>query len=97
MLFYINAFYFFVFITVTEFSHRDPELDNVQGVKDLGALSPTGNIFLKLFFSRFKDLCRRGGIKDVGVQVVDDLKETASSRVNRVYAHVNTQRPRQHT
>ena len=45
--------------------NRNPQLDSVRVVRDIGALSPKGNVFIKPFPSRFRNLCRRGDRKTV--------------------------------
>jgi hypothetical protein len=41
--------------------NRDPQLDNMQRVRDFGALSSKWDVFIKTHFSSLKDLCGKGG------------------------------------
>lgn len=40
--------------------HKDPRLDSVQRMGDLGALSPKWDVFIEVLPSRLRDLCGRG-------------------------------------
>ena len=78
------------FFVVGGYKHRDPQLSNVQSVRDFGALNPKWDVFIN-HPPGVWDLCRRGGKKTV-TDVVDDTKETASARHSRTEAHRNLQR-----
>lgn len=43
----------------------DPQLDNVQRMRDFGALSPKWGVFFKVLSSRLRNLCGREGEKIV--------------------------------
>lgn len=45
--------------------YRDPQLDGVQRVRILEALSLKYDIFIKSFSLQYNDLCKKGGGKTV--------------------------------
>lgn len=54
----------FFFLEKPEHIYK-PQPDIMQGVRDLGMLSPEGDVSIKAFPSGFRELCRRGGVKRV--------------------------------
>jgi hypothetical protein len=49
--------------------YRNPQMDNVQNVRDLGTLSPKWNVFTKSLPSGLRKPCGRGGGKIVRSQM----------------------------
>lgn len=46
---------------VDDNQHRNPQLDDVQRIRDFGTLTPKWDVFIKLFPSGPRELCRGGG------------------------------------
>lgn len=81
-----------LFLTVDENQHGDKRLGNMQAVRDFGAIDPKWAVFIKAFTSRLRELCRKGGRKPDGLEVIDESRETLPSRYNRTDAHMNSQK-----
>ena len=75
---------------------QNPQLDDVQRVKELGTLGPKWDVFIRSLASGLRKLWRRGSRKCVGACRKAHTKETVSSRHSRTDAHMNSQRLRQH-
>jgi hypothetical protein len=54
-------------LAVNDNQQRKPQLDNVQRVRDFGALSPKWDVFIKPLPWRLRDLCKRESRKTIRV------------------------------
>lgn len=54
---------------------RDLQLDSVQGVKDLGALSPKREVSIISLHSVLREFCRRGGKSRLRARWMEDRKQ----------------------
>lgn len=50
-------------LKIYENKYKDPELDNMQRVRNLGTLCPKWVVFIKPLPSGGRELCNKGGIK----------------------------------
>jgi hypothetical protein len=66
-------------------------------VRDSGALSSKWDVFIEPLPSSLRNQCRKGGRKIERARRGRQHQETVALRHNRTDAHMNSQRPGQHT
>ena len=73
--------------------HKNPQLDNVQRVRDLGTLRYKCHLFIKSFHSELSKLCRIGDRKTGRANVDRECQANTSflERENRNYTLMNSQ------